>query len=149
MTGRSYTYGKVRDLIRRFGSSLARQGFKKGEVLGMVLPNLPEVPIVLLGASGIGMPVTAVNPVYTYEEIARQLQNSDACVVVTVPQMTETMRQVAKLCPKIRRLIVVGRPQEEFASLMEMFQDPGDLFDENIKAYHFIFCITVAMVMVD
>ena len=133
MTGRKYTYGKLRDLVRRFGSSLARQGFKKGEVLGMVLPNLPETPIVMLGASGIGMPVTTLNPTYTYEEIARQLQNSDATVTVTILQMAETVRRAADLCPKIRRLIVVGGPQEGFASLMEMFHDPGDLFNDNIE----------------
>lgn len=133
MTGRKYTYEKVGILARRFGSALLRQGFKRGEVLGMVLPNLPEIPIVLLGAAGVGMPVTTVNPVYTYEEIARQLQNSDATVVVTIPQMAEIMLHVAKLCPKIRRLIVVGGPQEGFASLMEMFHDAGDLFNENIE----------------
>ena len=103
----------------------------------MVLPNIPETPIVLLGAAGIGMPVTAANPIYTCEEIARQLQNSDATVVVTVPQMAETMLQVGKLCPKIRRLIVVGGPQEGFASLMEMLQDSGDLFDDNIEVLLF------------
>lgn len=65
ITGRKYTYDKVRDLSRRFGSALVRMGFKRGEVLGMVLPNLPEFPIAMLGAAGIGMPVTTVNPIYT------------------------------------------------------------------------------------
>lgn len=55
----------MRDLSRRFGSALVRMGFKRGEVFGMVLPNLPEFPIVLFGAAGIGMPVTTVNPIYT------------------------------------------------------------------------------------
>lgn len=133
ITGRKYTYDKVRMLTRRFGSALARMGFKKSEVLGLVLPNLPEFPIVMLGAAGIGMPVTTVNPIYTAEEIARQMQNSGTSVVVTIPQMADTIREVASLCPEIRRLIVVGGPQEGFVSLSEMFQDSGDLFDENIE----------------
>jgi 4-coumarate--CoA ligase len=120
-------------LTRRFGSALVRMGFKKSEVLGLVLPNLPEFPIVMLGAAGIGMPVTTVNPIYTAEEIARQMQNSGTSVVVTIPQMADTIREVASLCPEIRRLIVVGGPQEGFVSLSEMFQDSGDLFDENIE----------------
>nr|CAH0109076.1 unnamed protein product [Daphnia galeata] len=133
LTGRKYSYDKVRELIRRLGSALVRMGFKKGQVLGMVLPNLPEFPIVLLGAAGIGMPVTTVNPVYTVEEIARQLRNSNTTAVVTIPQLTGTLRQVAQLCPEIRRLIVVGNPEKGFASLGEMLQDPGDLFDDNIE----------------
>lgn len=136
MTGRKYTYDKVRELIRRFGSSLVRMGFKRGEVFGMVLPNVPEFPIALLGASGIGMPVTTVNPIYTAEEIARQMQNSGATVVVTIPQMANTIREVASMCPEIRRLIVIGQPEEGFVSLMEMFQDSGELFDENIEVIY-------------
>ena len=123
----------MRELIRRLGSALVRMGFKKGQVLGMVLPNLPEFPIVLLGASGIGMPVTTVNPIYTVEEIARQLQLSGATVVVTIPQLAGTLRQVAQLCPEIRRLIVVGKPEEGFATFGEMLQDSGDLFNENFN----------------
>ncbi len=132
MTGRKYTYGQLIVLIRRFGSALIRMGFKKDEVFGMLLPNLPEFPIVLLGASGIGMPVTTVNPIYTVEEIARQLQLSGATVVVTIPQLAGTLRQVAQLCPEIRRLIIVGKPEEGFATFGEMLQDSGDLFNENI-----------------
>jgi 16S rRNA G1207 methylase RsmC len=51
---------------------------------------------------------------------------------VTTPQLAETLRQVAQLCPEIRRLIVIGNPEEGFASLEDMLQDSGDLFDENI-----------------
>ncbi|KZS14605.1 4-coumarate--CoA ligase 3 [Daphnia magna] len=133
LTGRKYTYGKLRDLTRNFGSALVRMGFKRGEVFGMVLPNLPEFPIILLGAAGIGMPVTTVNPIYNVEEIARQLQLSGATVVVTISELAGTLRQVAQLCPEIRRLIVVGKPEEGFASFGEMLQDPGNLFDENIE----------------
>ena len=65
ITGRKYSYDQVRSLTRRFGSSLVRMGFKRGEVLGLVLPNIPEFPIALLGGAGVGMPVTTVNPIYT------------------------------------------------------------------------------------
>lgn len=112
-----------------------RMGFKRGEVLGLVLPNIPEFPIALFGAAGVGMPVTTVNPIYTAEEIARQLQNSGTSIVVTIPQMAETLRLVVSMCPEVRRLVVVGGPEEGFVSLREMFQDPGDLFDENMEVY--------------
>lgn len=110
-------------------------GFKRGEVLGLVLPNIPEFPIALLGAAGVGMPVTTVNPIYTAEEIARQMQNSGASVIVTIPQMADTVRQVASMCPDVRRLIIVGQPEEGFVSLMQMFQDNGELFDDNIEVH--------------
>ena len=55
----------MRHMIRRFGSALTRMGFEKGDVFGIILPNLPEYPIAMLGASGAGMPVTLINPTYT------------------------------------------------------------------------------------
>jgi acyl-coenzyme A synthetase/AMP-(fatty) acid ligase len=65
ITGRKYTYEMTRQLIRRFGSALTRMGYKKGEVFGIISPNIPEFPIVLYGASGAGMPVSLVNPTFT------------------------------------------------------------------------------------
>ena len=58
----------MRQLIRRFGSALTRMGFQKGEVFGIISPNIPEFPIALYGASGAGMPVSLVNPTFTAGE---------------------------------------------------------------------------------
>jgi len=132
LTGRKYSYDQVRVLTRRFGSALVRMGFKRGEVLGLVLPNIPEFPIALFGGAGIGMPVTTVNPIYTAEEIARQMNMSGAAAIVTIPQMAETIRKVAAMCPNVRQLIMIGDQHEGFASLREMFQDSGEYFDDNI-----------------
>lgn len=65
ITGRRYTYDQLRILSRRFGSALLRMGFKQGDVLGILLPNVLEYPIVMYGASGIGMRITLINPIYT------------------------------------------------------------------------------------
>ena len=55
----------MRQLVRRYGSALIRAGFKKGEVMAVICPNVPEFPIALLGATSAGMPVALVNPLYT------------------------------------------------------------------------------------
>lgn len=51
--------------IRRFGSSLTRMGYRKGDVFGIISPNIPEFAIAMYGAAGAGMPVALVNPTYT------------------------------------------------------------------------------------
>lgn len=108
-------------------------GLRKGDVVGLVLPNIPEFPIVLLGAAGVGMPVTTVNPIYTAEEIARQMQNSGAKAIVTVPLLADTIRQVATLCPSIQYIIGVGESADGFVSLNELFEDSGEYFNENLE----------------
>ena len=51
-------------MIKKFGSGLLRMGAKKGDVLGMVVPNFPEFPIAFFGAAGVGVTVTTMNPTY-------------------------------------------------------------------------------------
>ncbi|PNF38008.1 putative 4-coumarate--CoA ligase 3 [Cryptotermes secundus] len=84
LTGRRYTYAESRGIARRFAASLCRAGFKHGNVLAVVLPNVPEFPLVLFGALEAGMVVTTVNPVFTPEEIGKQLRDSGAVGVVTI-----------------------------------------------------------------
>ena len=43
---------------------MLRMGAKKGDVLGMVVPNIPEFPIAFLGAVGVGITITTMNPTY-------------------------------------------------------------------------------------
>ncbi|KAI9552454.1 hypothetical protein GHT06_022820 [Daphnia sinensis] len=132
ITGRKYTYEMMRQLIRRFGSALTRMGFQKGEVFAIISPNVPEFPIALYGASGAGMPVSLVNPTYTAEEMARQLSINGATALFGVAPMAATLKEVARLCPTIRRIILLGPPQEGIVSFQEMAQDSGDLFNENL-----------------
>jgi acyl-CoA synthetase (AMP-forming)/AMP-acid ligase II len=51
-------------MARKFGSALLRLGAKKGDVMGMIVPNIPEFPIAFLGACGVGVTITTMNPTY-------------------------------------------------------------------------------------
>ena len=45
MTGRQYTYEMAQQMSQKFGSSLRRLGAQKGDVIAMILPNIPEFPV--------------------------------------------------------------------------------------------------------
>ena len=64
MTGRQYTYEMAHNMSKQFGSALLRMGAKKGDVLAMVVPNIPEFCIAYLGAVGVGITLTTMNPTY-------------------------------------------------------------------------------------
>ena len=64
MTGRQYTYEMAYNMSKQFGSALLRMGAKKGDVLAMVVPNIPEFCIAYLGAVGVGVTLTTMNPTY-------------------------------------------------------------------------------------
>lgn len=53
-------------LINRCAQALLGHcGMKPREVVGLLLPNIPEYTIICYGAIEAGLSVTAVNPLYT------------------------------------------------------------------------------------
>jgi acyl-CoA synthetase (AMP-forming)/AMP-acid ligase II len=108
MTGRSYSYGVLNMAVRRLGAALSKRGFVKGDVLALISPNIPEFAVAFLAATSVGGVVTTVNPIYTTEEIARQLVDCNAKFVLTVPFCSETVVNAAAKSPSVQEVFSVG-----------------------------------------
>ncbi|EDW62422.2 uncharacterized protein pdgy [Drosophila virilis] len=108
ITDRQYTYAQLRDASAAFAVRLQTK-FKlfKPDVLAICLPNMPEYPIAALGAIEAGLAVTTINPIYTPDEIARQLKFSDAKFLVGSAQGYETLREACQLSGKQLPIAVV------------------------------------------
>ena len=77
-TGRTLTYGQLADSVRRTAAGLSRLGFRKGDVFAIYSPNLPEYAVIFLAVASLGGVNTTVNPLYTADELAKQLVDSRA-----------------------------------------------------------------------
>ncbi|MDX1994542.1 MAG: 4-coumarate--CoA ligase family protein [bacterium] len=119
-TGRTITYGQLASAIRLVASSLARRGFKKGDVFAIYSPNLPEYAIAFNAVATLGGIVTTINPLYTADELAFQLNDSGARFLVTVPPFLEKA-QIAKAKSKVEEIFVFGEAEgaTPFASLLQ------------------------------
>jgi 4-coumarate--CoA ligase len=95
-TGRSYSYADLAGAIGRVAGGLAENGFEKEDVLAILLPNLPEYAIAFHAAATLGGIVTTINPTYTTGEIAFQLRDSNAKLVLTISLFHETARAAAE-----------------------------------------------------
>jgi len=69
------------DLAAYFRSVL---GLGRGERVAVMLPNCLAYPLLAFGAFKAGLAVTGINPLYTEDEIAFQLRDSGASVLVTL-----------------------------------------------------------------
>ena len=94
-TGRTLTYGALADGIRRAATALSRRGFKKGDVFAIYSPNLPEYAIVFHAVASLGGIVTTVNPLYTADELAKQLSDCKARLLITVPMFLDKAKEAA------------------------------------------------------
>ena len=94
-SGRTLTYGALADGIRRVATALARRGFKKGDVFAIYSPNLPEYAIVFHAVASLGGTVTTVNPLYTAGELANQLKDCRARLLITVAPFLDKAKEAA------------------------------------------------------
>ena len=108
-------------LVRRAAAGLAARGFGQGDVLALYSPNLPEYAVAVHAALSLGGVVTAANPLYTPEELARQLEDSGARTLITVPPSSSAARAAG--CEDV---IVFGEAEgaTPFASLLELGDEP-------------------------
>ena len=86
-SGRTTTYKQLVERVKRVATGLSRRGFIKGDVLAILSPNVPEYAIAFHAVAMLGGIATTVNPLCTSEEIAKQLRDAGAKLLVTVPQL--------------------------------------------------------------
>jgi acyl-CoA synthetase (AMP-forming)/AMP-acid ligase II len=94
-TGRVMTFDQLAAGVRRLAAGLAARGFRKGDVFATAVPNIPEFAVAFYGVAALGGATTMMNPLYTVEEMARQLTDARARFVLTVPDRLETVREAA------------------------------------------------------
>lgn len=106
-TGRTLTYAQLAQRVRSFGAGLAARGFSKGDVFALFMPNLPEYAVVWHGVALVGGINTTINPLYTVEELAFQLNDAGARFLVTIPQFIERAIEAAN-ASKVEEVFVLG-----------------------------------------
>ncbi len=118
-TGRTIAYGQLPGLVAKAAAGFAAKGLVKGDRVAILSPNLPEYVVTFHAVSSLGGVITTVNPLYTAAEVARQLQDSGARFVVTVPPFLATTREAAS-GSKVEEVIVIGEAEgaTPFATLL-------------------------------
>ena len=118
-SGRSYSYRQIADGVRQLAAGLRARGFRKGDVMAIMAPNLPEYPIAFHGVAAAGGVNTTLNPTYTADEIAFQLNDSRARLLLTVPPLVGKAQEAAAKS-KVEEIIVFGEAEGAvaFSSLM-------------------------------
>ena len=110
-SGRTLTYGQLAAGVERVAAGLDRQGFKKGDVLGLFAPNCPEFALAFHGALAAGGVVTTVNSLSTVQDLEFQLRNAGAQFLVTVPAFLDRAVPAAGLAGIERVFVLGGAPE--------------------------------------
>ena len=124
-TGRTLTYRQLADGVRRAGAGLAKRGFKKGDVFAIYSPNVPEYAVIFLAVASLGGINTTANPLYTADELAKQLADARARFLVTVPAFLDKAQEAAKKSA-IEEIFVFGTAEgaTPFSELLQAGAEP-------------------------
>lgn len=96
--GQHLSFAELDRQSRGFAAFLiAELKLSRGDRLAIMMPNVLQSPVVLLGALRAGLVVVNVNPLYTASELAHQLADSGARVIVVLENFAATL---AKALPE-------------------------------------------------
>lgn len=118
----SYTYAQLSDAIHRLAGGLQARGFGPGDCVGIMAPNVPEYAIVFHGAAVAGAAVTTINPTYGAEEVAFQLNDAGARMLITIPMFLDVAKEAIK-GTGVTEIVVMGEA-DGVPSLKSLFGEP-------------------------
>lgn len=114
-SNRSVTYAALRDHCAALAVRLhcPNLGLKCRDVVAVCLPNSIDFPVATLGILEAGMVVTSINPIYTEDEISRQLVNSKAKMLIGSIEAYPILKSaVEKSKQNIRIVCVKSSPEQ-------------------------------------
>jgi long-chain acyl-CoA synthetase len=92
--GQTISFSELDSLTRQFAAYLMNNGFKPGDAIAIMMPNLLQYPVALFGILRAGMTVVNVNPLYTARELKHQLNDSQAKAIIIVENFAHTLDKV-------------------------------------------------------
>ena len=112
--GEGHTYRQLRDLSDQIAQHLVSQGIRKGDRVGLLLPNIPAFVIGYFGILKAGAVVMALNPAFHIAEITSILAESEARIVILPENLYRDIKPLQKKL-KIESFIVVNLAEARVA----------------------------------
>ena len=125
VTGRSIPYAQLPELVDRAAAGFARLGLGKGDVCAIFSQNTPEYPIAMLALARLGAIATTASPLSTKDDLAKQLTDSRARILLTSASLAPTWRETAAAV-HIDHVITFEDAQSPIIGFNELLAQPGE-----------------------
>jgi len=105
--GAVVTYREMSAITDHIAAALVDMGVKKGDRVGVFMPNTPQFVMVYFGILKAGGVVVATNPLYTAPEIEHQASDAGIEVMFVMTNFYNTIKK-AQPKTKIKKMIVTN-----------------------------------------
>ena len=103
--GAVISYKEMNALTDRMAAALVEMGVKKGDRVGIFMPNTPQFVIAFFGILKAGGVVVAVNPTYPPDEVLTPVNDSNIEIMFTLTKFYGVLKAVRERS-KLKKIIV-------------------------------------------
>jgi acyl-CoA synthetase (AMP-forming)/AMP-acid ligase II len=118
VSGDVITHGQLAHHVDRLAAALHEKGLRKGDVVAVLCPNTIWYPVVFHGIAAAGCVTSPINSLYTAHEIAFQLRDSGAKMLITISMFLDRAREATEQQPVEEIVVLDGA--EGHASLIDL-----------------------------
>lgn len=129
--GAVITYKEINDRSDHIAAALVDMGVKKGDRVGIFMPNSPQFVMAYFGILKAGGVVVATNPQYTAPEIEHQASDAGIEVMFVMTNFYKTIKK-AQPNTKIKKLIV-SHIKEEFPAKLRMVFTVAEMLPASVQ----------------
>ena len=103
--GAVVSYKEMNAQTDAMAAALIEMGVKKGDRVGIFMPNLPQFVVAFYGILKAGAAVVAINPTYPVDEIIMPVNDSNIDVIFTLTRFYDKVK-AARERSKLKKIIV-------------------------------------------
>jgi long-chain acyl-CoA synthetase len=104
------TYEELNTLVDQFATGLSKLGIKKGDIVGIDLPNVPQFVIVFYALQRLGATANPIIPLHRFVEIVHQINDSKSVALIMLDALYEEHlheKDLSKM-PTLKHVILTG-----------------------------------------
>ncbi|HOJ52074.1 MAG TPA: long-chain fatty acid--CoA ligase [Syntrophales bacterium] len=105
---RWYTNVTINKQVNRLGNALKKLGIKKGDRVGVQLPNCPELVQTFYATFKIGGILVPLNPALKTEDLSYIYRDAGLAALISAPDYWETIKQAREGAQELKYVIMVG-----------------------------------------
>lgn len=118
------TYKEFNEKVNQLVSGLQNLGVKKGDKVGVCLPNWHEIALIFFACAKIGAVIVPVNPMYRSQELEYILKNSHPKVLF-ISEYFMTNVGLELVASFIETVVSVRFEQEDLLTLQQLINNPN------------------------
>ncbi|OGO14370.1 MAG: hypothetical protein A2Y53_04645 [Chloroflexi bacterium RBG_16_47_49] len=103
--GAKITYREMNELTDQLAAGIAELGIKKGDRVGIFMPNTPQFVLTFFAILKAGGVVVSINPLYSAREIIHQVNDAGIEVMLVMSNFYKLVKQ-AQPSTKIKKIVV-------------------------------------------